>query len=76
MSNIHTIGKSNFRTKNIVKNMKVATSVKIVDDHHIVEFYSEYKGHNGAKRETSIKYAIKSSLVESLKREKIESVNS
>ena len=75
MPSIHTIGEANFRTRNIVKNIDEAMSVKIVKDHHIVEFYSEYKS-NGTVKETSIKYAIKSSLVDRLKREKIESTNS
>jgi len=72
---MHHIGTTNFRTKNIVKNMSHATSVKIIDDNHIIEFYTEYYDrHLKQIVPSNIKYAIKSDLVTSLKlREKIGS---
>lgn len=69
------LGKSDFRTKNIIKNMGNALSVTTENNNHLVEFYSEYYNHKSRKTiQNNIIYVIPSNLVYEFKqREKIES---
>ena len=69
------IGKSNFRTQNIVNNMSVARSVVTRDGKYYIEFYTEWKDPRTKRMVSSkIVYIIDENLVHDLKqREKIES---
>ena len=63
-----TLGKSNFRTQNIVKNISVANSVRTDEKNHYIEFYTEYWNNKLKKIVPSkIVYVINSNLVHSFK---------